>query len=167
MLINLQIFCNRLQGASKFKATQPLVAYIKTLGVSGMSDDESNSEAGSAMGNRVYTVTRPEWRSSDRNFIEMMRVTDLLFMSSKYKDNGCPARGNWPRIRRMGKEPRPPQLPIPAPQGLPRNFYDEAWLGQRSDRQLRELDVKEPISFKVPKEVKEYVRCHLSLECTG
>ncbi|KAL1698711.1 hypothetical protein EV121DRAFT_296904 [Schizophyllum commune] len=71
-----------------------------------------------------YEVRVPHWRNPDEEL--WFRIGALLQMASHFSHDSLPLKGNLPRVRiRTG---RVVDYDIPAPPGLPRNFYDQTWL---------------------------------------
>ncbi|TRM60890.1 hypothetical protein BD626DRAFT_503111 [Schizophyllum amplum] len=76
--------------------------------------------------NGSYEVRIPQWRNPDEE--AWFRMGALLQMAAHFTDDSEPLKGNFPRQRiRTG---RLIDYEMPAPKGLPRNFYSPAWLRQ-------------------------------------
>ena len=116
----------RIKGCRRFKQLDHLAQSIEQLGAEGMSDDESDKESGPLTGNRTYQILDIDWRSKDPKFLAFLELLDLLHMSTKFKRDGTPNPGNWPRVRvRLSKQSNYGRNIVP---GLPENFYDKHWL---------------------------------------
>lgn len=94
-------------------AWQILYAMVNTLGVDGISSDETDGEE--------HSVRAKEWRSA--------QVRDLLVYiddnRSKTNSYGNPRPGTRPRVRvRRRNPPSSRNVPIA---GLPKNYYHQAW----------------------------------------
>ena len=124
----------RTKGCSRFEQLDHLAQPIGILGSDGMSDDESDHDNGPRTGNRTFTVTSVWWRSKNPQFMAILELFDLLYMSTKFKRDGTPHPGNWPRVRIRVDDRQPQNQGKPVP-GLPENFYDNLWL-----QELRALD---------------------------
>lgn len=109
-----------------------------------MSGDESEaSETNRSRGHRRFFVVRPAWRSP--KVTPWLQVIDDVHLESRFSESGRASRGNWVRHRvRSGKvdHARPPVI------GLPRNFYDEEWLGGLSRTELEALEMQEEVSLE-------------------
>lgn len=118
--------------------------YVDQLAAGGMSGDESeHSEERQSRENRKFFVVRPAWRSPEVD--PWLQVIDNTYLGSRFSDSGRASRGNWVRHRvRSGRldYARPPVI------GLPKNFYDEEWLGHLSQLELEALGMQEEVSLE-------------------
>ncbi len=118
----------RKEGCYRFTQLDHFQPLLELLGVKGMSEDESDLENGRRTGTRVYHVKTLFWRAKTPEFLAFLEILDMLYMSTKYKVDGTPKAGNWPRVRvRDGKDPRYKSTAVA---GLPENFYDAEYLTQ-------------------------------------
>lgn len=125
----------RTKGCGRFTQLDHLAKSLELLGNNGMSEDESDHESGPRTGNRTYKIMSVPWRSQTRQFLAFLELLDLLHMSTKFKHDGTPNPGNWPRVRvRSATDSVGRGNPVA---GLPVNFYDENWL---SDLQKNDPD---------------------------
>lgn len=108
------------------------------MGPDGMSGDESDARDGV----KRYVIFLDKWRNPA--IAPWIRVFDRIFMTTKFNEVNRPKRGNWPRIRVPTTQRNVQREGKPIP-GLPRNFYDEAWLSTLDQDDLESLNVQEPI----------------------
>ena len=109
-----------------------------------MSGDESDRpEERGTKEHRKFFVVRPAWRSPE--VTPWLRVIDDTHLDSRFSESGRASRGNWVCHRvhsRRVDHMRPPVI------GLPRNFYDEEWLGRLSQIELEALEMQGGISLE-------------------
>jgi hypothetical protein len=118
--------------------------YVDQLAAGGMSGDESdNPEGRQAREHRRFFVVPPAWRSSE--VTPWLQVIDSAHLDGRFSESGRASRGNWVRHRIRSSRTdhtRPPVI------GLPRNFYDEEWLGHLSQTELEALEMQEEVSLE-------------------
>lgn len=120
-----------------------------------MSGDESEV-SGASREHRRFFVVRPAWRSP--KVTPWLQVIDAVHLDSRFSESGRASRGNWVRHRvRSGRvdHVRPPVI------GLPKNFYDEEWLGGLSQTELEALEVQEEVSLEHDPNLMEEVNVEL------
>ncbi|KAJ8474718.1 hypothetical protein ONZ45_g15851 [Pleurotus djamor] len=110
-----------------------------------MSGDESDNGFG------LHTITTPVWRSTDPSVVQFFNVLDGLYMSSRFQATGKPKPRAFPVQRLRMRNPKVVDSP-PVP-GLPRNFYDEAYLKKIGRLEVAKLKLKEPISLEFSQEI--------------
>ncbi|KIK31780.1 hypothetical protein CY34DRAFT_102778 [Suillus luteus UH-Slu-Lm8-n1] len=128
---------------------EDLVGYrdiIRDMGPDGMSGDESDTRDGI----KRYVIFLDKWRNPA--VAPWIRVFDRIFMTTKFNEVNRPKRGNWPRIRVPTTQRNVQREGKPIP-GLPRNFYDEAWLSTLDQDDLETLNIQEPIRLVHSQEV--------------
>lgn len=110
-----------------------------------MSGDESEpSEERGSKKDRKFVVVRPAWRSP--KVAPWLKVFDDAHLDSRFSESGRATRGNWVRHRvRSGSRVDDTSSPVV---GLPRNFYDEEWLGRLSSAELEALKMRREISLE-------------------
>ena len=118
--------------------------YVDQLAAGGMSGDESDrSEERQTREHRKFFVVRPAWRSPE--VTHWLRVIDDVHLDSRFSESGRASRGNWVRHRVPSSRVdhmRPPVI------GLPKNFYDEEWLGNLSQMESEALEMQEGVSLE-------------------
>lgn len=119
LIQNRRYVCDAEPHVSRFKT------YVNRLAdEDGMSGDETDHRGKQAIvGQRKFFVVRPAWRSQE--VTDWLRVIDALYACHRFSTDGRATRGNWVRHRidsdRVDRSKRPIR-------GLPKNFYDRAWL---------------------------------------
>jgi hypothetical protein len=111
------------------------VHLVQSLGVHGMSSDESDHTEGN--GEAVYKVLFKPWRNP--MLVTWLRSLDGLHLHKAYRGSDATA-GMWPHVRVSSDL----QDARPAIQGLPRNCYSDNWLQSRSSIEIQELNVQTP-----------------------
>lgn len=146
----------RREGCYRFTQLDHFQPFVELLGVNGMSEDESDHENGTRTGTRAYHVKALFWRAKTREFQAFLEILDMLYMSTKFKVDGTPKAGNWPRVRvRDGKDP---QYKATAVAGLPENFYDADYLArlrQNDPRTLVKLNIQPAIDLTIDPRIIE------------
>ncbi len=146
----------RKKGCYRFSQLDRFAELLEMMGADGMSDDESDYKTGNQTGNRGYKVTTVWWRSKSHQLLGFLELLDLLYMSMKFRLDGTPQAGNWPRVR-VCQEQEPQYKPNPVA-GLPENMYDEVWLQElkRYDPSaLDDLMVKPPVDLTIDPRIVE------------
>jgi hypothetical protein len=106
---------------------------IHTLGVDGMSSEDSEGEVGGQ--NRQFNVKSLPWRNVE--LTKWLHALDL--MSSETLQNGKSVPGRkWHRDRCIGGMP---SVRAP-PKGLPRDFYDTKWIASLNPAQIDALQIE-------------------------
>ena len=101
-----------------------------------LSDDESDHENGSNLGQSRYAIVKEEWRSDE--FIIWLRMLDLLACGEKWKARLVAPVGNGRRLRVHSTRSKPGN----AVAGLPENCYDPNWLKSLNSMDRKLLNVK-------------------------
>lgn len=116
----------------------------------GMSGDETD-RCGTAptKGQRKFFVVHPKWRSVEAT--KWLRTIDKVYVHHRFSEDGRASRGNWVRQRvdsgRVDSGCR-------AVCGLPKNFYDVAWLQTLSSKARADLRMQPEISLEHSPAVK-------------
>ena len=111
----------------------PCIPFLQALGHDGMSGDESDHGFGEKGGHRNYAIIDEDWRAPAIR--PWLRTIDLLKIAMKFRADGTPAPGNWPRTRKpLGRS-----IHGRAAAGLPRDFYSSNWLAAQTPEQLNDL----------------------------
>ena len=119
--------------------------FIKPLSIithAALSDDESDHENGSNLGQSHYTIVKEEWRSDE--FIIWLRTIDLLACGEKWKERFVAPVGNTRRLRVHSTRSKPGN----AVRGLPENCYNPNWLKSLNSLDRNLLDVKPAFDMK-------------------
>jgi len=107
-----------------------MFSLVDTLGVDGMSSDESEVDEG---GQRAYRVKRRIWRS--KALEKYLRRIDKDYNRTNAYGNG--RAGKPPRVR---KRPAYNDSAAEAIRGLPANFYDPNWLRKLGSWEKQDLE---------------------------
>lgn len=146
----IKTFQYRMEGCYRFTQLDHFLPLLELLGARGMSEDESDHENGTRTGTRIYHVKTLFWRAKTPEFLAFLEILDMLYMSTKFKVDGTPRSGNWPRVRvRDGKSP---EYKSTAVAGLPENFYDADYLArlkQNDPRTLVKLNVQPAVDLAI------------------
>ena len=110
--------------------------WIYALGTDGHSGDESDHKSSSTV---RYVIQALPWRSDE--VTQYVRALDAVHMSTKFTISGRPIPGAWPRTRVLSK--KSVDTCANAVPGLPRNFYNPAWLADQEEWRVRMLQIKE------------------------
>ena len=107
-----------------------------------------------------YIITTLEWRSEALR--QWMQVFDDLHLATRFNyyeghyeqgQEKTPTCGNYPHRRVEPAEPVSERTSFRVVKGLPRNFYDSAWL-RRQDKGFRKsLSIKPEVDLAIPKEI--------------
>ena len=139
-----QLTQSRIASCHTVPALTTFAKYVDQLAAGGMSGDESeHSEAMQPREHRKFSVVRPAWRSPE--VTPWLQVIDDVYLDSRFSEGGRASRGNWVRHRVRSSRVdhmRPPVV------GLPKNFYDEEWLGHLSRMELEALEMQEEVSLE-------------------
>lgn len=109
-----------------------------------MSGDESDrSEERQTREHRSFFVVSPAWRSPE--VVPWLQVIDNAHLDSRFSESGRASRGNWVRHRMRSDRVDHMQSPVT---GLPKNFYDKAWLCRLSQKEQEALEMQEEIELE-------------------
>jgi hypothetical protein len=124
------------------------------------SDDEDDQAQGeddhrhisqSAPRGRQFKIINMRWRSPE--VTKWLRTMDLIYIGTKFYEDGTSVPGNQPRERYPSDK-----VEIGRPiTGLPRNFYDARWLRTLSPHQLEELDIQPEVDINFTVNERKYV----------
>ena len=98
-----------------------------------MSEDEGDYVNGEFR----YVIVNPAWRSP--LVTPFIRLFDKIHLSSRFTSLNRPKRGAFPHRRFPSRRVGHPIKPV---RGLPRNFYDETWLANLEEFEMRALDIQ-------------------------
>jgi len=101
-----------------------------------LSDDESDHENGSNLGQSRYAIVIEEWRSDE--LIIWLRMIDLLACGEKWRERLVAPVGNGRRLRVHSTRSKPGD----AVMGLPENCYNPNWLTSLNSLERKLLNVK-------------------------
>jgi hypothetical protein len=119
-----------LRGSSEIDVWKFLRDLVNLLGHEGMSSDESESEGGSMC--EEYRVKPLPWR---RNVVKEL---DIIDAGRGGESSHFGKQGSKPVKRVRGADaPASTRAPVP---GLPKPFYDEAWVNEDRHR-ARQLGI--------------------------
>ena len=129
-----QLFCDRFNIVQKDPALAHHVNLLETMGVQGMSSDESCYEDTHVVYNRVT----PAWRSQElQNFL--WHLDDILVEVAKRPlGNRCHATQKNRRRPRTNLKLNEASI---APTNLPQNCYRPGWLKSLRQFQLKQLNM--------------------------
>ena len=109
---------------------------LSNLTHSVLSEDESDHENGTNLGQSRYIIVREEWRSDE--LIKWLRIIDLLACGEKWDGRKVARRGNVRRLRVVSTRSKDGV----AISGLPENCYNPSWLKTLKGYERKDLDVK-------------------------
>ncbi|KAI0681992.1 hypothetical protein BC835DRAFT_1300833, partial [Cytidiella melzeri] len=131
--------------------------WINRLGTDGNSDDKSDGDddsTGHQNRGATYWIVPLQWRSDD--LVNMLRVLDVLHVSTHFNPEGKPDPGNWPRIRRERQSSASNPHAVQAVPRLPRNFYSQLWLDALTDQEFDRLEIRsEEVDLSIPGNVEQ------------
>ena len=147
---------------------QRFIPALKSLSRGGMSEDESDhaseNESDRAQGEdgdnhilqsgpkrRRYKVLKMQWRSVE--VTTWLRTMDLVYVGTKFYEDNTAVPGNQFRLRYPSDVT---QIGRPIT-GLPRNFYNAAWLNTLTPEQLAVLDTQPEININFNVDERKYV----------
>ncbi|KAH9921094.1 hypothetical protein B0H21DRAFT_701777, partial [Amylocystis lapponica] len=137
----------RRAAASKLSGLRHFHDLWKTIPYTAMSGDESQPETGR------YVVTRLPWRSVQAE--EWLMVFDWMHLSTRFNANRKPNSGRFPHRRSRGSQRIESECnPVP---GLPKNFYDQAWLNGLPEDDQIELRMQPEVDLTHSEAVRKYV----------
>ncbi|KAK7447754.1 hypothetical protein VKT23_014012 [Stygiomarasmius scandens] len=127
------------------------------LGHDAMSGDETDNARARGQGPRKANnkrhvrraITVLEWRSQELG--DLLHQLDACHLASRHEGEGRYGRGAFPdeRFPSLRKE----RYLFSAPQGLPVNFYDAAWLRKMDDEDKQKLSIKPRAELTLPNRV--------------
>ena len=106
-----------------------------------LSDDESDDESGSNLGQSRYAIVKEEWRSEE--LIIWLRMIDLLACGEKWRMRLVAPVGNGRRLRVHSTCSKPGNAII----GLPENCYNPNWLKSLNSLKRKLLNIKPAINM--------------------
>ena len=106
-----------------------------------LSDDESDHESGSNLGQSRYAIVKEEWRSDA--LIIWLRMIDLLACGEKWNMRLVAPVGNGRRLRVHSTRSKPGNAVI----GLPENCYNPNWLKSLNSLERKLLNIKPAIDM--------------------
>lgn len=116
-----------------------------------MNGDESDSDSDHKFDHpcKVFYTTISRWASQELiGFLELLRAWHI---GSRYLGNGKYSNGRFPHARYVSSRPESTFEADAAPRGLPRNWYDPAWLSRNPERAaLLEAGPEVPLTLPRP-----------------
>jgi hypothetical protein len=106
-----------------------------------LSDDESDHESGSNLGQSRYAIVKEDWRSDE--LIIWLRMIDLLACGEKWRVRLVAPVGNGRRLRVHSSRSKPGNAVI----GLPENCYNSNWLKSLNSLERKLLNIKPAIDM--------------------
>ncbi len=106
-----------------------------------LSDDESDHESGSNLGQSRYAIVKEEWRSDE--LIIWLRMIDLLACGEKWRVRLVAPVGNSRRLRVHSTRSKPGNAVL----GLPENCYNPNWLKSLNSLERKLLKIKPAIDM--------------------
>ena len=125
-----------------------------------LSDDESDHESGTNLGQGRYAIVREAWRSNE--LIIWLRLIDLLACGEKWDGRNVARQGNSRRLRVHSSRLKDGV----AMAGLPANCYDSHWLNSLKPHERELLNVQAPLDMQFSDEERRCV-FHASGHLTG
>jgi hypothetical protein len=104
-----------------------------------LSDDESDDESGTNLGQGCYTIVREAWHSNE--LIIWLRLINLLACGEKWDGHNVARQGNSRRLRVHSSHLKDGV----AVAGLPTNCYDSHWLNSLKPHERELLNVQAPL----------------------
>lgn len=122
-----------------------------------LSDDESDHENGTNLGQRRYAIVQEGWRSE--GLIKWLRMIDLLACGEKWDGRNVARQGNDKRLRVVSTRSKDGEsgYAVSALSGLPENCYDPTWLKKLKHYERKRLDVKPSIDMTFTEEERACV----------
>ncbi|KAH9022439.1 hypothetical protein EDB85DRAFT_1895253 [Lactarius pseudohatsudake] len=122
-----------------------------------LSDDESDHENGTNLGQGRYAIVGEVWRSDE--LIKWLRLMDLLACGEKWDGRNVARQGNSRRLRLHSSRSKDGV----AVSGLPENCYNPDWLNslKRYEREL--LDVQPPLDMQFSDEERRRAATYIPL----
>ncbi|KAH9173933.1 hypothetical protein EDB89DRAFT_643451 [Lactarius sanguifluus] len=122
-----------------------------------LSDDESDHENGTNLGQGRYAIVGEVWRSDE--LIKWLRMMDLLACGEKWDGRNVARQGNSRRLRLHSSRSKDGV----AVSGLPENCYNPDWLNslKRYERDL--LDVQPPLDMQFSDEERRRAATYIPL----
>ncbi|KAH7903686.1 hypothetical protein BJ138DRAFT_1020240 [Hygrophoropsis aurantiaca] len=136
--------------SKRLQSSMP-VELVTSLGVDGMSSDESGHEG--RQGEPTFFITGKPWRA--RSVTTWVRTLDSLHIHARYRGEWKATAGAWPRIR-VTSTVESQRAAVP---GLPRNFYSGTWFKTLSEYEAADLQPETPMqAMHISEEITKYVR---------
>jgi len=123
-----------------------------------LSDDESDHENGTHLGQGRYSIVKEEWHSDE--LIIWLRIMDLLACSEKWAGWNVARQGNTRRLRVHSLRSKDGV----AVSGLPENCYSTVWLNSLQPHERYQLDIQPPLNMQFSEVEQQYV---LSISSTS
>ncbi|KAJ7207660.1 hypothetical protein C8J57DRAFT_1098216 [Mycena rebaudengoi] len=129
-----QLYHRRRFLAYTFPPLNPHIDMLESLGVDGMSSDESEADGNDHI---QYKILTPAWRASI--VAAWLRMFDTLYHILRRSGDVQALRGSFPHLRILTHQKSSKKTFVP---GLPINVYDEGWISGdvRSHYFLRPLE---------------------------
>jgi len=151
----LQLYYRRLHVTKMHPDLRRLQGLIRSLGVDGMSSDESDVEVSGP----VYGIKHVPWRGDIVTLC--LRQLDSIHLSLRTTTVGRLKRGNLPRIRRDNPNLLSERGPVG---GLPMNCYNPEWFATLTENDKEDLEVlDEFFDLTLPQSATTYIISSYSL----
>jgi len=116
-----------------------------------LSDDETDHESGTNLGQRSYGIVKEPWCSEE--LIRWLRTMDLLACGEKWDGNQVARRGNGMRLRIHSSLSNDRT----AVRGLPENCYEPVWLNSLKPWEREVLGIKPRLDMQFTEEEQRFV----------
>jgi hypothetical protein len=116
-----------------------------------LSDDESDHDGGTNLGQTRYAIVKEVWRSDE--LCKWLRTMDLLAFGEKWDGRTVARQGNSRRLRVYSTRCKDGKA-VP---GLPENCYNAVWLGSLKEYERKSLKVKPPLDMTFSEEERRCV----------
>lgn len=130
--------------------------WIDRLGVEGHSGDESDHH-----GDQIrYVILTLPWRADE--LTRYVRALDVVHIAKRFFETGRAGPGNWPR-KCIPNQKRIDSASAPV-RGLPRNFYNAAWLLTQSPETIATLNIQDVVvDLTIPASVQRWICSNISM----
>jgi hypothetical protein len=158
----VQLFQRRRETAKLYTPLSKHIDILDTLGVDGMSSDESSFDPHT--GQPTYTIVKPGWRHPDLH--NWLKVFDQLHHRNHVNSWSLDKRGAFTHMRAGSHKIH---QAVHAPPCLPVNGYDPKWLESRESLYVRHVlcPKEEPYIFNHPPDVIAYVSLYHLNKCSS
>ena len=119
-----------------------------------LSEDESDHENGTILGQRRYAIVLEEWRSDELK--TWLRMIDLLACGERWDGRNIARPGNSRRLRVVSSRSTRSEGRV-AVSGLPENCYNPSWLKTLKGYQRKQLNVAPAIDMTFEEEERACV----------
>lgn len=138
LTLGVQLYGRRMDMIKSHPPLHKHLLFMKKLGRSGMSSDETDEERDSQGHLKVFVK---EWRHPQ--VAELMKTLDTLYMINRRSSR----RGPMPTPRRVTTVVDKTRHEV---SGLPRNAYSPAWLESIGEEMVKVLNISGEHDFSCP-----------------